>query len=195
MHVFFATAELAPHSTGGLAAELCGALPKGLRALDHHVTVLSPLYAQIDPQAAALARRLTKIEATVDGTTYACELYTGRTVSDVSTIFIGHEELFRPIERIDDGTDAEVAVRASVFAQAVAAVLPTLERTVDVLHAHGWIGGAILAAIDAADAPAPHKALTLYTREGRRFTHSDLPNDPQAAGIASADVVTMGSTA
>lgn len=145
MHVAFITEALEPYGGTGPAAEICGALPKALKSLDHTVSVISPLFANIDPQEHSLARRLTKIDVEVDGTTYACEQYTGRTVSGVVTQFIGHEELFADIRSIDDGDVA--ATRRAVFAEAAAKVLLTLDPAVHVVHAHGAVGNHALNAL------------------------------------------------
>ena len=145
MHVAFITEGLEPYGARGTAAEICGALPKALKSLDHTVSVISPLYRGIDPQEHSLARRLTKIDVEVEGTTYACELYTGRTVSGVTTQFIGHEDLFADADSIDQGDRGPI--RRAVFAAAAASVLGSLDPAADVVHAHGALGNRALAAL------------------------------------------------
>lgn len=157
MHVAFITEGLEPYGGRGPAAEICGALPKALKSLDHTVSVISPLYRGIDPQDHSLARRLTKVDVDIDGTTYACELYTGRTVSGVTTHFIGHEDLFADVDSIDQGDRG--ALRRAVFAAAAANVVGTLDPVVDVVHAHGALGNRTLAALGEASFPrvlSPH---------------------------------------
>ena len=202
MHAIFVTAEITPYSGAGPAAEVCGALPKGLRSLDHAVTVVSPLYRSIDPDAHSLARRLSKVEVEVGGETQACEIYTGRTVSGVELIFLGHETLFHGTDDFELGDDETVARRAAVFARAAAKVVSDLED-VDLVHAHDWVGGAFLAALGETALPT---VLTLHRgAEQRRFGGAvgelfgdaaadvDGAKAPLVAGLKRAQRVTVSS--
>lgn len=152
MHVLFVTTEVAPYLGRTAAAEVCGALPKGLRSLGHSVSVLAPLHRSIDPAASSLARRLSKIEVEVDGARYACEMYTGRTVSGVDLIFLGHEELFR---NADDFEGEGFAKRLGVFARAAAHVVMEGKLRFDVVHGHDLAGALTLAHLAAKESPLP----------------------------------------
>lgn len=152
MHVLFVTTEVAPYLGRSAAAEVCGALPKGLRSLGHTVSVLAPLHRSIDPAANALARRLSKIEVEVDGVRYACEMYTGRTVSGVDLIFLGQEELFR---NADDFEGEGFAKRLGVFARAAAHVALEGKIRFDVVHGHDLAGAVTLAHLAAKQSPMP----------------------------------------
>lgn len=139
MDILVVTPEVAPYSGSGGAAEVAAALPKALRGLDHRVTVVSPLWRGIDPTARSLARRLSKLQISLEGRDVACELYDGRTAGGVELVFIGHEDVLHAAGGIDaPGDDAEVARRAGLFARAVAELVRT--RDVDIVHAHGWPG-------------------------------------------------------
>ncbi len=186
MHVLFITASHEPFSDGP-AAEFCGALPKGLRALDLDVSVLSPLYRGIDPQEHSLARRLTKVEVDHDGQRYACELYTGRTVSGVSTVFVGHESLFHQVDRLDEGDEASIARRAAVFAKATVAIVNGSDTPFDVVHGHGWVGAASLAALAEAGSAIP-RVLTLHGETGA------LADAAVESGASVAAKLTVGSS-
>ncbi|MEZ4247778.1 MAG: glycogen/starch synthase [Polyangiales bacterium] len=137
MHALFVTTEVSPYLGRTAAAEVCGALPKGLRSLGHAVSVMAPLHRSIDPTAHALARRLSKIEVEVDGERFACEMYTGRTVSGVDLIFLGHEDLFR---NADDFEGEGFAKRLAVFARAAAQVITEGKLRFDVVHGHDLAG-------------------------------------------------------
>ncbi len=186
MHALFITASHEPFSTGP-AAEFCGALPKGLRALDLDVSVLSPLYRGIEPQDHSLARRLTKVEVEHEGERYACEIYTGRTVSGVATIFLGHETLFHEVTSLDEGDDAAVARRAAVFAAAAVHIVNGSDSPIDVVHGHGWVGAASLAALAEAGSTIP-RVLTLHGETG------PLADPATKAGAGVANRVTVGSS-
>lgn len=161
MEILFVTPECAPYSGSSGAAHVCRALPKALRGIGHKVTVVSPLYRGIDPTARSLARRLMKLEVEVEGRTWACEMYDGRTPGGVDLMFIGHEELFRRAESLEDGDAHAIALRAGVFAKAVALALSKRERKADVIHAHDWLGG--LAIVHAARTDVIDGIATLLT--------------------------------
>lgn len=152
MHVLFVTTEVAPYLGRTAAAEVCGALPKGLRSLGHAVTVMAPLHRSIDPAAHSLARRLSKVEVDVGGQRYACEMYTGRTVSGVEQVFLGHEDLFRDA---DDFEGEGHVLRLAVFARAAAQVALEGKLRVDVVHGHDLAGALMLSHLAAAQSPLP----------------------------------------
>ncbi|MCB9602919.1 MAG: glycogen/starch synthase [Sandaracinus sp.] len=158
MHALFVTTEVSPYLGRTAAAEVCGALPKGLRSLGHAVSVMAPLHRSIDPSAHALARRLSKIEVEVDGERFACEMYTGRTVSGVDLIFLGHEDLFR---NADDFEGEGFAKRLAVFARAAAYVITEGKLRFDVVHGHDLAGALTLAHLAAKESPVP-RVLNLH---------------------------------
>jgi len=140
MEILFVTSEVAPFSKATGLAEVCGALPKALRGLGHKVTVLSPLYAHIDPAARSLARRLIKIEVQLGGKKVACELYDGRTPGGVDLLFLGHEELFRRVPHIYGEGDSYAldAQRFALLSLGALELIKKREPRFDLLHAHDW---------------------------------------------------------
>src|SRR4051812_13900585 len=97
VEILFVTSELAPFSVRSATpevAETAASLPKALRGLGHRVTVMSPLYRDIDPAARSLARRLSTLSVEIGGKTYGCTVYDGRTTGGVDLIFLGNTELF-----------------------------------------------------------------------------------------------------
>lgn len=143
--------------TGGLEEDpFTAALTKALRTLDHRVTTLSPLYSSIDPSQRALARRLVKLSAVVEGVTYACELYTGRNIHGVEQVFIGHPELFASAADLSDGEPEVVQRRLAVFAQAAAAfVRDDITVGAEIVHGLGAAGAAVLRELAEADHQTP----------------------------------------
>ena len=140
MEILFVTSEIAPYSKVGGLGDVCSALPKALRGLGHNVTVLSPLYSDIDPMAKSLARRLIKIEVQLNGRSYNCELYDGRTTAGVELLFLGQEELFRKVPYVYGGGEAYEfdAIRFSALSQAAVQLMRAREPRFDILHAHDW---------------------------------------------------------
>lgn len=160
MDILVVTAEIAPYSRSTSAAETCSALPKALRGLGHKVTVLSPLWASIDPGARHLARRLLKIEVDVDGQKRALPLFEGRSPGGVDLAFLAEETLFpRNGAPADEGP--ETAARWGAFARATAAFIHKRETRPDVVHCVGW-QTAMLPALMKAD-PALASIPTVLT--------------------------------
>ena len=166
MEIVFVTSELAPYSRSGEPSELAdvsASLPKALRGLGHKVTVVSPLYRDIDPTARSLARRLTTLNVELRGKTYPCTLYDGRTTGGVDLIFLGNAELFGARTAAD--SHDELATRAAiVLGSAAAQLIAKREPRVEVLHGHG--PGAALA-LARAKAGNPELACVLSLFDGQ----------------------------
>lgn len=146
VRIFFVTSEIAPFSEVSDLAALSAALPKALRGLDHHVTVVTPLYGSIDSTAHALARRLSTLPANIDGETVECALYDGRTTGGVDVHFIGHER-FGDGPIADAGTDdtgTDTVARAVLLGQAAAALIGDADPACDIVHAVGAQAGLAL---------------------------------------------------
>jgi starch synthase len=142
MDVLVVSAEIAPYSRSTSAAEMTAALPKALRGLGHKVTVLSPLWASIDPATRHLARRLVKIEVDVDGSRRALPLFEGRSAGGVDLQFLADtttegEALF-PRNASPADTGPETARRWGAFARAVVELLARRDTLPDVVHVVSW---------------------------------------------------------
>lgn len=204
MNILFITAEVEPLSGHGPIAQVCHALPKALKSQDHQVHVLSPLYKGIDPTEHALARRLSKLKHTFAGQEWSCELWTGRTISGAELTFIGHEDLFHRADSITDGDDKTIVNRIAAFARSAVVLLEKNEQEWQAIHAHGWFGAGVLAALKAAGVSMP-MVLSVHDPADRGnfgLEHSEtlgtaLGGHPDllAAGIAAADHVVIGSKA
>ncbi|MDQ3037666.1 MAG: glycogen synthase [Myxococcota bacterium] len=160
MDILVVTAEIAPYSRSTSAAETCSALPKALRGLGHKVTVLSPLWASIDPGARHLARRLLKIEVEVEGQKRAMPLFEGRSAGGVELAFLAEETLFpRNAAPADEGP--ETAARWGAFARGTIELIKKRETRPEVVHCVGW-QTAILPALMQSD-PALASIPTVLT--------------------------------
>jgi starch synthase len=192
VEILFATTELAPYSVRPgtpEVAETAASLPKALRGLGHRVTVVSPLYKNIDPTARSLARRLSTLSVETCGKTYACTIYDGRTTGGVDLIFLGNAELFA--ERSGPDGDPETQLRSAlVLSGAAAQLASTREPRVDVLHAHGP-GSALALCLAKAKRPELVCTLSLYDAHDR----GDLdPGRLNELGLAEAVRTVLGSS-
>jgi starch synthase len=173
VEIVFVTPELAPYSRSAEPSELAdvsGSLPKALRGLGHKLTVVSPLYRDIDPTARSLARRLSTITVELRGKSYPCTLYDGRTTGGVDLIFLGNTELFGS-RSASEGTEELVTRAALVLGSAAAQLVRKREPAVDVLHAHGAAGAVALACAKTA---LPELACVLSLHPG----HAAVDVDP-----------------
>ncbi|MCG8557077.1 MAG: glycogen synthase [Proteobacteria bacterium] len=142
MQILFVASELAPHSASGETAQVVAALAKALRALGHGVTVLSPLYRNVDAAGRSLARRLTNLRLKLGEAEYTCELYDGRTAGGVDLLFVGHAEWFATHEPTAPETPAQAFTRTALLCRSAVAIARDRQPAFDILHAHGW-GGAL----------------------------------------------------
>ncbi len=175
--ILFVTTEIAPYSQGTAAAQSAASLAKSLRGLHHKVTVVSPLYAGIDPGARSLARRLSKIDVTVVGQRYQCEVYDGRTTGGVDLVFIGEPKLFGARTTILTGAGTSDVVDSVVFSRAVAEVVRTRDPQPDLVHAFGAAAAPVLVGIKA-HLPAARTFLSIH----------DVNLDAALSGVTSADL-------
>ncbi|MFW2387409.1 MAG: glycogen synthase [Polyangiales bacterium] len=150
-----------------------GALAKVMRRADHAVDLVSPLYGHVDTAKLALARRLTKLEVELGGRDWACELYTGRNPDGVGLTFIGNEEVLLSADSLTGDGGQLDASRVGLFAGAVTELVRQNASDYDVVHAHGWAAGAVVARL-RAELPDLPTVLTVYdASEQGRFDAAD----------------------
>jgi starch synthase len=144
-----------------------------MRRAEHAVDLVSPLYGHIDTAKLALARRLTKLEVELGGRSWSCELYTGRNPDGVGLTFIGNEELLLSADSLSGDGEQLDASRVGLFAAAAAELIRQNAGDYDIVHAHGWAAGAVVARLRALvpDMPA---VLTVYDASAQgRFDSAD----------------------
>ena len=137
MDILVVSPEISPYSRWTMAGDACAALPKALRGLGHKLTVLSPLWASIDPGARHLARRLVKVEVEIEGQKQALALFDGRSAGGVDLQFLSNETLFPRTAASTDEGDA-TAARWGAFARATIELLKRRDTMPDVVHLVGW---------------------------------------------------------
>ena len=152
MQIAYVAAKLTPFSGHGVVAHSNAALPKALHALDHRITVFSPLYRSVSPSAHSLARRLSKVEVTLGDEGFECEVYDGRTAEGLQLVFVGHPDLLGSVDSMEEGDDdTTVARRAAVFAAATVEILERSEPTPDTVHGFDWVGALTLAGLERTE--------------------------------------------
>ncbi|MDH4282872.1 MAG: glycogen/starch synthase, partial [Myxococcales bacterium] len=154
--------------TSSRDAQEVATLAKVLRRADHSVDLVSPLYGHVDAAKLALARRLTKLELELGGRAWSCELYTGRNPDGVGLTFIGNEEVLLSADSLTGEGEQLDASRVGVFAAAATELIRQTATEYDVVHAHGWAAGAVIARLRSA-LPEMPTVLTVYdaSKQGR----------------------------
>lgn len=137
MDVVFVSFELSPFRAGGFVAETAAAAAKAIRQLGHRVTVITPLPADVDPQARHLARRLARTEVTLGEETITFALYEGKSAAGVDLVMLGHEGLFPAGVSMED-TSPAASRRWGAFLRGVLSVLGRREARPDVVQLFGW---------------------------------------------------------
>jgi starch synthase len=182
--------EISPYSRSGEVADVCAALPKGLRSVGHKVTVISPLWSSVDPGARALARRLSGVEIALGSERYSCTIHDGRTTGGVELVFVGQPELFGSTP---DCTRADLRA-ALVFCQAAAQIAGSRMPAPEVVHAHGYFAAAALPLL-AGSLPAAVRVLSLHDVRERGPFAGKVPEVPEAlrALTAGPDASLLGA--
>lgn len=151
MDIAFITPEITPYSRATELGDVCAALPKALRGTGHRVTVISPLWSDVDPSNRSLARRLTVIETKllVDAPAAAHVVFDGRTTGGVDLVFLAQAERFGQVasSAFHALPPRERMLAALDFSIAAVELLCSRDPKPDVVHAHGYFAAAALALV------------------------------------------------
>ncbi|MDH5672846.1 MAG: glycogen/starch synthase [Myxococcales bacterium] len=193
MEILFVTSEVTPFHRRTVVGDICAALPKALRGLGHQVTVIAPLWPDIDPSQHALARRLRTVAANLGDAQLELTVHDGRTTGGVETIFVGNDELFG-----NATPDAHAWQRAALaFCCGVAEIAAGLERKPEVVHTHDAFAAAALP-LCAAKLPESLRVLSIHATDHDASQHGRLqPGDSSlpAALATSPSLLAAGAAA
>lgn len=133
-------AEVAPFSKTGGLGDVCGSLPKALRALGHDVRVVTPAYQGIELAQREGKWNLTVMPGTLSvpvGTSYvpAGVFQTTLPGTDAPVYFIAERSLY---DRPNIYGYSDDPYRFSFLGRAALALLPAIGWAPDVVHAHDW---------------------------------------------------------
>ncbi len=143
LHVLFAVSEVAPFSKSGGLGDVAGALPQALPALGHQVSVISPLYKHLDPEALNFSRRLLPLEVARKGlrnSKVEFIVWEGRHPGGTRVIFLQNDDYFGRdnLYGYDDGGYDDNAERFAIFSRAVVEYARTASRPFDIIHTNDW---------------------------------------------------------
>ena len=155
MRIVQISSEAVPFAKTGGLADVAGALSKALAELGHEVTLILPLYSRF------LAKNGFEIQPVGDG--FEIPLGKGRVWiqlkqaqmpgSSVNVVFVDCPEFFDrsglyqdPVTKADYADNAE---RFITFCRAALEAVARLQLKPDVIHAHDWQTGLVMALLEA----------------------------------------------
>ncbi|MFO0686706.1 MAG: glycogen synthase [Sandaracinus sp.] len=137
MRVLFVSSEVAPFAKTGGLGDVCGALPKHLRALGHDVRPFVPLYAKAREKAKPLRWVFPELSVELGPRRIRFGIATAPFPgTDVPCYFVVCPELFdRPSIYT---TDADEHLRFCVLSWAALKTCQAWQWSPEIVHAHDW---------------------------------------------------------
>lgn len=197
MHILFATPEIAPFSKTGGLADVCAVLPRALQSSSatSSVSVVTPLYGNIDPEEHSFARRLTSLQVKHQGGNTEVVIYEGYTVDRVRVFFLAHDlfqekGVYGPPE---GGAFPNNAERFSFFSRAVVELCRALPIPVDIIHCHDWTTSLIPVYLDLYGGDELADTLTVLTLHNLayqgRFSKAHFPSMEIPDALFTPDIL------
>lgn len=169
MRIVFATAEVSPIAKTGGLGDVCGSLPKALKALGHDVVVFMPFYRQARQwfeknQVSVHQIMPTQVISWAYWTAEATFLRVSLPGTDVPVIMVANDYFFERDHIYSDAPNGwhDYLLRYTFFCRAVIRGCELLDIKPEILHCHDW-----------------HTALLPV------YLHSGLRGTPQFAGTRS----------
>jgi len=135
MEILFVASEVAPYSKTGGLGDVAEALPRALAARGHAVTVVTPLYGSIDPEARGLRRLGASVEVRGEGA--GLWLAPGKPAIH----FLEHDRYFGHRRGLygEAGADyGDNAQRFAFLARAALALPSALALSPRIVHLNDW---------------------------------------------------------
>ncbi len=136
-NILFVASEVAPFSKTGGLADVVGSLPKALKGLGHHVTVVTPLYRCVESRGlkeSGVRVVVPLCERRVEGT-----FLKGRLSAGIDVFFLKRDEFYDRsyLYSTPDGDYSDNAERFIFFARAILEGLKGAFSP-DLIHCHEW---------------------------------------------------------
>lgn len=143
LNILFATSEIAPYTKTGGLADVSAALPAALAQRGHNVSIITPLYHGVDPEALRLSRRLYPLDVPrkgLKGSKLEANLWEGRTPNGVRIFFIECDEMFGHENPYgyDGDSVKENAERFAFFARAIVEFARMPSQQLDIVQCNDW---------------------------------------------------------
>jgi starch synthase len=137
MRIAYITPEAVPFSETGSIGDVAGHLPRYLSRRDLEVTVITPLYKEIDPGHHGLAHRLDKLEVDVGGQLETVAVLEGKMAGgQTNALFMDHPGTFHRDQYYGDFEDNHR--RFYLFAAAALQLIEKYKLDPQVIHLNSW---------------------------------------------------------
>lgn len=134
MKLLFVTSECAPYSKSGGLADVANSLPPALKALDHEIEIVSPMYKCVKDRFMDQCEYKETFEVHLGNTTQSCSLF--RTMMNgVPCWFIENDGLFYRDKLYGYDDDK---YRFAWFSKAVIESMPKYDFVPEILHCNDW---------------------------------------------------------
>jgi starch synthase len=145
LHVLFVTPEAVPFAKTGGLADVAGALPRYLKALGCHLTIVMPYYRMVKESGLPLRHVGQEIEIPMGDDILRADLYQSQMNQDIPVYFIGRDEFFdrENLYSTSRGDYFDNAERFIFFSKAAILLCQLLPFSPDVIHHHEWQTGLI----------------------------------------------------
>ena len=166
MKILFTASEMVPFcKTGGLA-DVIGTLPPVLAGMGHEVSVMLPGYASINHDRYAFEEKNSRIEVPVGAERVPLTVSSARW-NGVQVYLLENRDYYgrRGLYGDADGDYPDNGRRFILFSRGVLETAKELDLTPDIIHAHDWQAGLVVAytATVYADNPRFSNTATLFT--------------------------------
>jgi starch synthase len=155
MRILFATSEVSPVAKTGGLGDVCGSLPKALRALGHDVVVFMPYHRQARQWFVKNGVEVEHVASTpMTWANWTADLTLLRTTLPATDIplYLAANDFFFDREQIysirPDGLDDSVE-RFAWFCRAVIRGCELIEFAPEIVHAHDWHTALLAAYLDS----------------------------------------------
>ncbi len=138
LKILYLSAEVVPFAKSGGLADVAGALPKAVRALDHDVRVCMPRYGRVDIEKFGLAKLIDGVRAPMDERSEEATIYEGHIgggPGETPVWFVDHARFFDRPGLYMYPDDAE---RFIFFSRVALEACRALDWQPDVIHCNEW---------------------------------------------------------
>ena len=184
MNVMIASPEAVPFAKTGGLADVAGALPKYLHALDINACLVMPLYSKVTQSGVKLSKLKNTVTVPIGDKVFEGAIWQGTIPdSEVPVYFIDQKEFYGRGDLYGTGGKdyTDNCRRFVFFCRATLELIKTVELEVDVLHANDWQCGLLPVYIKTLYAKDPRvgNIATLFTVHNLAyqglFWHWDMP--------------------
>lgn len=138
MRIAILSSEAVPFAKTGGLADVAGALPKALKALGEDVTLIMPLYAQVDRALLDGGEVINDLDFDWRGGNYRVAVWYSETSAGAPTFLIDAPEFFARNAIYGFRDDH---FRFAFFCRAALALLKRMGPPPDIVHLNDWPGG------------------------------------------------------